>query len=223
MYDKLTLGNRKTIHSPAIDKDGYLDNKYGVNSINPNNTQFPSLSFPLEWDHIDGAKSYAIIFEDFDACEVVGFPFIHWVVANIKTNKLSENQSFIDFQKAKKNDFYPDDILWQGHNSSVNKTIVSNNKQNKNLSGILPEGFTSNEHNNSLMYFGPYPPNKEHLYILTVYGLNVEANKLEYIVDFDKKIKSKLNKPYYAGDLLQAMNNKIVGSHTIVFKYKKAN
>lgn len=221
MYDKLKIGNRKTIFSSAIDNNGYLNDKYGANGLENNNTQFPSISFELEWQAIENAKSYAIIFEDFDACEVVGFPFIHWIVANIKTNKIFENQSFNDFQKWDKNSIYSNDILWQGHNSSVNKTLVANNKQNNHLSGILPEGFTSNEEVNSLMYFGPYPPNKEHLYMLTVYGLSVDAIELEYITNFANGEKTKLNKPFYAGDLLQAMNNKIVGSHTILFKYKK--
>lgn len=223
MYDKLGIGNRKTISSPAIDANGYLKDKYGANGKENNPTQFPSVSFDLQWEPIPNAKSYAIIFEDFDACEVVGFPFIHWIVANIKTNKITENQSFNDFKKWDKKGSYPNDILWQGHNSSVNRTLVSNNKQNPNLSGILPEGFTSQEDINSLMYFGPYPPNKEHLYSLTVYGLSEEAQNLEYIVDFQNNKKEKLNKPFYAGDLLQAINNKIVGSHTILFKYKKAD
>lgn len=41
----------------------------------------------LEWDSVPNAKTYAIIVEDPDA---PGGTFIHWVIYNIPTNKLSE-------------------------------------------------------------------------------------------------------------------------------------
>ena len=48
MYDKLGIGNRKTISSPAIDDNGYLNDKYGANGKENNPTQFPSVSFDLQ-------------------------------------------------------------------------------------------------------------------------------------------------------------------------------
>lgn len=223
-HDKLHLGNRQNIYSSAIDANGYLHHKFGAHGGQLNKTQFPSFSFPLEWKPIPHAKSYALILEDFDACEVVGFPFVHWVACNIKGTKLVENESYLAFLKWDQKRSYPDNVLWQGHNSSVHDTLAANNKDasTPHLKGILPNGFTSNELNNSLMYFGPYPPNKDHLYTLTVFGLECSADQLSYILSFEHHTVAKLNRPYYVGDLVQAMDNKVVGSHTLFFKYQKA-
>lgn len=46
------------------------------------------ISPDLEWDNVTSAKSYAIIMEDPDA---PGGTFIHWVIYNIKDNKLPKN------------------------------------------------------------------------------------------------------------------------------------
>jgi Raf kinase inhibitor-like YbhB/YbcL family protein len=46
------------------------------------------ISPDLEWDNVTSAKSYAIIVEDPDA---PGGTFIHWVIYNIKDNKLPKN------------------------------------------------------------------------------------------------------------------------------------
>lgn len=46
------------------------------------------ISPPLEWDTVSSAKTYAVIVEDPDA---PGGTFIHWVIYNIKNNKLPEN------------------------------------------------------------------------------------------------------------------------------------
>ncbi|BCU70502.1 YbhB/YbcL family Raf kinase inhibitor-like protein [Stygiolobus caldivivus] len=46
------------------------------------------ISPDLEWDMVPSAKSYAIIVEDPDA---PAGTFIHWVIYNIKDNKLPKN------------------------------------------------------------------------------------------------------------------------------------
>ncbi|WP_027119853.1 YbhB/YbcL family Raf kinase inhibitor-like protein [[Mycoplasma] testudinis] len=229
MKHNLKLGNTPLIWSSAIGKDGFLKTHHGANG-HDGKTQFPARSFPLEWTPIPGAKSYALIFEDFDAGKVIGFPFVHWVVANIKDTKLDDNQSLLDWKKWEESGFknYSNDILWQGHNSSVSETIVANNKpENSSLKGILPEGFTSQVFSNSLLFFGPYPPDDAHLYTVTVYGLDVDANDLKYIKSFESKSLKpteykQLNEPYYIGDLVQAMDNHIIDVRILNFKYEQA-
>lgn len=216
------LGNNENVWSKAVNNDGYLNDKYGALD-NPNGLRFPSLSFDLEWKKMPGAKSYAVVIEDVEASSVVGFPFIHWVVLNINDTKLEENASYKAWKKwiDSKQVNYGSEELWQGFNSSVNQTIVANNKQNQALKGILPEAFTSLELNDAAIYFGPYPPNKDHVYTVTVYGLDKKADELEYTLDFEKQNKAKLHKPFYVGDFYQAINDSVVNSYILNFKYKK--
>ncbi|MDC4181991.1 YbhB/YbcL family Raf kinase inhibitor-like protein [Mycoplasma bradburyae] len=218
---KYLIGNNKQIWSKMVGEDGYL-HAHGGALDNKNQTPFPSYSLDLEWEKIPNAKSYAVLIEDFDAAAVIGFSFIHWIAANVKTNKLEANQSYLDHKKwlESKKGVYGDDVLWQGHNSSVCKTLFANNKTNDQLGGILPEGFTSTHHDGSLIYFGCYPPNADHTYTVTVYGLDVEAKELSYHKQHRTQ-ENYLNKPYYVGDFIQAIHNHVVGKHTLHFRYKK--
>ncbi|WP_027122060.1 YbhB/YbcL family Raf kinase inhibitor-like protein [[Mycoplasma] imitans] len=218
---KYSIGNNSKIWSKMVGSDGYLALHGGAHD-NKNNTPFPSFSLDLSWEKIPNAKSYAVMIEDFDAAEVIGFSFIHWIAVNVKTNHIPENQSYLDHKKwlDSKQPTYSEAILWQGHNSSVNKTLVANNKTNPNLGGILPEGFTSTSSENSLMYFGCYPPNADHTYTVTVYGLDVEAKDLAYHKNHRTQ-KHHLNEPFYVGDFMHAIHKHVVGKHTLHFKYKK--
>ncbi|QZX49487.1 YbhB/YbcL family Raf kinase inhibitor-like protein [Mycoplasma sp. E35C] len=218
---KHSIGNNKHVWSKMIDQSGYLV-AHGGASENRNNTPFSSFSLDLEWEPIPGAKSYAVLIEDYDSTPVIGFAFVHWVALNIKKTKIEANQSYLDHTKwyATKIGRYADDILWQGHNSSVARTFVANNKSSKKLGGILPEMFTANTYEESLMYFGCYPPNADHIYTLTVYGLDVEAKELSYYKNHRTQ-KHSLNKPYYVGDFMQAIHDHIVDKHTLHFKYAK--
>lgn len=52
------------------------------------------LSIPLEFvDYPKNTISFAVIIEDYDAIEVCGHDFVHWLVANITTPFLEENAS----------------------------------------------------------------------------------------------------------------------------------
>ncbi|MCY0860270.1 MAG: YbhB/YbcL family Raf kinase inhibitor-like protein [Sulfolobaceae archaeon] len=68
------------VRSSAFKDGDFIPKKYTCdgNDISP----------PLEWDSVQGAKSYAIIVEDPDA---PGGTFIHWVIYNIHQNSLPEN------------------------------------------------------------------------------------------------------------------------------------
>lgn len=75
--------------------NGYLEDKIGSRG-----TEFlksmPSRSFHLAWEDLPaGTKSLALVFIDYDAIPVCGFPWIHWTLANIDPNlkELPENAS----------------------------------------------------------------------------------------------------------------------------------
>ena len=65
--------------------DGLMADAYGdrcdkANIVN----DIPQISFPLEWKGApEGTKSFAVGVMDYDNCESEGFPFVHWLVANI--------------------------------------------------------------------------------------------------------------------------------------------
>lgn len=218
----LRIGNRDEIYSPSIDARGYLNDKFGINYKGETPTKFVSGSFPLWWKKIHGAKSYAIVIETFDSAKDIGVPVILWIACNIKTNELSENQSLLDWIKWKssKNPEFPNNVIWQGCNISCQYVVDENNKKIK-LKNNLPNEYICEEIEDSCIYFGPSPRFKDSLYFARVYGLDVEANKLEYIVDFEKNKTKKLNTPYFVSDLFQAMIPHVVGMWTLAFKYRK--
>lgn len=209
-YSKLRIGNRDEIYSPSIDAKGYLNNKHGI-SLEVEYAESNYHSFPLWWKKINGAKSYAIVLESYDSNKVIGVPFINWVAVNIKENELFDNQSLLDYIKWKGSNQteFSNDILWQGYNST--HRLIKQRKNSKSES----DGYES------CRYLGPIPAFDDSIYVLRVFGLDVDASELEYIEDFSTMNKEKLNKPYYIGDMLQAISNAIVGNWTMAFRYKR--
>lgn len=212
----MTIKNNNIfIESFSIDNNGYLKNEFGMNNkINENKTQFISKSFDIKWKPMKNAISYVLVIEDFDATKVIGFPFIHWVVCNINTTELKINQSFDDFVKWDKNKEYDNNIIWQGYNSSIKKTLFSTN----GIGGIIPQSFITKNDNEAILYFGCCPPDKDHMYTLTIYGLNCKASELYF---YDNNQKHSLNKPYYISQLFEAINDKVVDFYSTNFMYKK--
>ncbi|MXR57943.1 YbhB/YbcL family Raf kinase inhibitor-like protein [Mycoplasma hyorhinis] len=129
-------------------KDGVLHTEFG--NANLGGKYKNTVSFPLKWSKVKGAKSYAITLIDLEATGAMGIIFIHWVAANIKTNKLGWDFSFQNRDK-----------IFQFENSLTNKAT-------KYLLQAL-----YNDHPNGV-YFGPFPPDQDHNYELRVYALNVE-------------------------------------------------
>ena len=152
------------IYSSSI-HNGYLDDKFGQRG-----TQFkkqkPSRSFHLAWSDLpEGTKTLALIFIDYDAIPVCGFPWIHWTVANIDPtlNNLPENAS-------------------EDMNLIEGVTSWSSN--------LLPESMKLSKEDAS-GYGGCAPPDKNHLYTLYVYALDKKlaldrgfyANELMHAMD----------------------------------------
>lgn len=154
--------------------------KISSNSIDSNGVLFPefskgsSKSPHLQWDKVPGALSYAVIMMDRDATAVVGGVFIHWVVGNVETNFLDINASI------------------------ENKTLLQfeNSTTKKGYGSIIPEMFQNDVAN---VYFGPYPPNKDHLYEITVLALSekdpfshLDKSKHLLFPDFEKSVANKI-------------------------------
>ena len=105
------------------------------------------LSFPFDiLDIPKGTKSVAWTLVDFDSIPVCGFAYIHWVVANVA---VSEEKLAV-----------AEDFSRQSHQ----QLRGSNSLVSKFLSDKFPEVHQS--------YIGPYPPDKDHRYTLTVYALD---------------------------------------------------
>lgn len=114
----------------------------------------PNRSFPIEITDVpEHAKSLALVFVDFDSIPVCGFCWIHWLACDIPANTqlIPEHASFEQSVP-----------MVQGSNSDWSR---------------MAGGST-----NPLVYCryaGPYPPDKTHVYTLTVYALDCESLGLE--------------------------------------------
>ena len=77
------------------DKGGYLPDKYAKYSTIRKAGQ-PVISFPIEITEIpQSAKYLALSLIDYDAVPRTGFPFIHWLAANLPTKSIEEDFSSI--------------------------------------------------------------------------------------------------------------------------------
>lgn len=220
---KWRIGNRDEIYSPSINSKGYLNDRHGINSFEKSPTKFPSLSFPIWWKKINGAKSYAIMMESYDSTKSIGFPFINWVAVNINQNEITENQSVLDWVKwqGTKERKFPKNILWQGHNSTCSVPFLKGtSRENKKVNNSI---ITSNNEFESCLYFGPSPRLCDSLYVIRVYGLDVPASELSYIESYDPLVIKKMDEPFFVGDFMKAITNHTVGTWTLSFKYRKAD
>ena len=137
------------------------------------------ISFPFTIEDVpEKTKSFAWTFVDYDSIPVCGFAYIHWVVANVPTDVTTIAE---DFSRLDKKHVH-------GKNSLTSKLL------NEDYSDI-DEG-----------YMGPYPPDKDHTYTLTVYALDCEL---------------PLSNGFYMNELLYAMEGHVLatGKLDLVGKY----
>ncbi|MEX2803911.1 YbhB/YbcL family Raf kinase inhibitor-like protein [Streptococcus sp. H31] len=107
------------------------------------------VSFPFELTEVPKeAKTLAWTFVDYDSIPVCGFAYIHWCVANLPADKTRIEADF----------------------SRLNRQHVRG--KNSLVSKFLSTDFSTIENG----YIGPYPPDKDHLYTLTVYALDSALN-----------------------------------------------
>lgn len=110
----------------------------------------PIVSFPIHISEVPKeAKTLALTFLDWDAIPVSGFPWIHWIAANIPatvTDIPADNSQ------------NPLVSMVQGRNSTAGSLIGNQNP------------LTASRYN------GPQPPDKTHNYRLMVFALDTNLN-----------------------------------------------
>jgi len=161
-------------------KHGYFDDKIGKRGSQFIAGEISSYSFHLGWSDLPaGTQSLALIFVDHDAIPVCGFSWIHWTVANIEPsiNELAENAS-------------TSMNLLQGVNSFASPIIAEHWKLSRE---------------DAISYGGCAPPDKDHIYTVTLYALN---KKLDIQAGF------------FANELINKMQGNILGSATLTGVYK---
>lgn len=115
-------------------------------------------SFPnLSWKPVAGAKSYAIQIEDKWAVSAVGTPFIHFL--GITKSDITSLEAGISPEKQR-------ELMYVFDNSQSKK--VSNS--------IVPAPFQSDS---ASQYFGPFPPDQDHVYTVNVYALGKSYSETE--------------------------------------------
>ena len=136
----------------------------------------------VSWSPIEGAESYALIFEDPDALPVPS-NFIHWYIPRIPAsiNKIDE----INITKNEKS------------LNNITKNINSLKKSNEFRNNKMIMGFNSLH---EIGYHGPCAPNGsgKHKYILKLYGLreNIFLNSDNLTItsstDFEERFKPNI-------------------------------
>lgn len=127
--------------------------KYGSAS-NMKFNSMPLISIPLRWrDYPKNTKTFAVTIIDYDTVPIIGFPWVHWLVANIPAtiNYLPENASR-DFASS----------LCQGKNSFSSGYAIHLSE----LSGFMVPPSKANA------YGGFVPVNFPHIYTITVFALD---------------------------------------------------
>lgn len=123
--------------------NGIIHPKYGQEGTHFNENNIPTYSLPFKVeDTPKETVSLALVLEDKDAYPVAGFPWIHWLAANITRFEILDNES----QTA--TDFI------QGQNSWIS---IQGGEQSAKLSSF---------------YGGMTPPDMSHLYDLHVFALD---------------------------------------------------
>lgn len=158
---------------------GYLDDAFGHRG-----SQFikskPSRSFHVAWQDLPAqTQSLALTFLDYDAVPVCGFPWIHWTVANI-------------------------DPAWRHlpENASIEMPLLEGVTSWN--SGLLDEEWYLSKEE-ATGFGGSAPPDKAHLYTLTLYALDTTLH---------------LNRGFYMNELWQAMDGHILDQATLQMWYK---
>ena len=127
-------------------KDNVLPDTYAKGaSVQVRGKRCDFFPFMIE-DAPKGTKTFAWTFVDYDSIPVCGFAYIHWVVANVPADMTVVPK---DFSRL-------DAKHTHGKNSLVSKFLNEDNSD-------IYDG-----------YMGPYPPDKDHVYTLTVYALDCE-------------------------------------------------
>lgn len=133
-------------------ENGKLPDRFGKYA--PSDCQIDGhavVSFPIEISDVpENARSLAPTFLDFDAVPVGGFCWIHWIACN-----------------------FPPDTALIPENASASGAVPCVQGSNSDWSPL------AGSHTDPRIihrYAGPCPPDKDHVYTLTVYALDTELD-----------------------------------------------
>ncbi|MGX4592387.1 YbhB/YbcL family Raf kinase inhibitor-like protein [Leuconostoc sp. JNUCC 76] len=130
--------------------NGFIPDKYAKYApVDYRTNDMPTTNFPVEISNTPaGTQSLSVSLIDYDAVPVCGFPWIHWLAANLPVTNIPENL------RATKRGTFGTNSTWHdvqklGHpaNASLNQS-----------------------------YIGPMPPDKAHNYTLTVFALDTKLD-----------------------------------------------
>lgn len=182
-FKNITIrGDNNTINKSIFSKE-FTKDPQGYTWLNPKSIKMIDskyTSFDLSWDPIPGAESYALILIDYDFAKYYGFPFLHWVVANIQNTYLEASANLNN-----------KDII-QGVNSSV--PVAYGNKKGIAFD-VLPSGYKSGGFEDAIGFFPILTREKPRMLCLTIIGLSVKEVDLEngfFLVEFGNKTQKHI-------------------------------
>lgn len=160
-------------------QNGFFDDAIGHRGTQFLHGKKPNRSFHLGWDQLPaGTQTLALTFIDHDAIPVCGFTWIHWAVANIDPalGELPENAS--------------NDIpLLEGITSWA--------------SPFLPPAWSLSPQD-ATGFGGCAPPDKTHVYTITVYALDT---------------KLPLQRGFYLNELLKSLPGHVLDKAELQASY----
>ncbi|MGX7052335.1 YbhB/YbcL family Raf kinase inhibitor-like protein [Leuconostoc palmae] len=127
-------------------EDGFIPDKYAKYASQEYRTSnMPTVNFPITISEIPtGTKSLTVSLIDYDAVPVTGFPWIHWLAANLPVDSIPENLS----------------------ETGLGVSGMNSTWHNVQKGGELPNPKINQA------YIGPMPPDKTHDYTLTIFALD---------------------------------------------------
>lgn len=137
------------ISTPLIDT--YLPETYSKHATGTDLLQgVPVTSMPVTFEAVPAnAKSLALYMIDYDAVPVSGFPWIHWVVADL-----------------------PGDLVLLPEDASRSGVVDMVQGKNSNAGNFVNHP----DSNINQRYTGPQPPNADHQYLLVALALDTKLN-----------------------------------------------
>ena len=100
--------------------DGKIQDRFGKRGDQFNEYGICTYSLPLKIeDAPEGTVSFAVACIDFDAVPPAGFPWIHWLAANITRSELKENECI------SATDFVQGTTTWSSHHFGKDRMVVS--------------------------------------------------------------------------------------------------
>lgn len=156
-FKSLSFKKSSCHHAISVDSEGLVKNifkpEYGSASkdkLGP----MPLISIPLSWSNFPkNTQSFAITVIDNDTVPIIGFPWIHWIVANIP--------SYITSLPSNASRHYANHMC-QGVNSFADDYLI-------HLAELTPFKVPKSK---ASCYGGFVPINFPHTYTITVYALD---------------------------------------------------